>query len=116
MRSAYPSEWVKTIEKAQAMNASWYIPAHGFVDDPATMKRDLEKARKALVSVIAESKRLHDAGVPCVATKPPPGQKPVPCEAVQKANWGPDADLALRDSQQQVAILKVYEELDGKLQ
>jgi glyoxylase-like metal-dependent hydrolase (beta-lactamase superfamily II) len=115
MRTAYPSEWVKTIEKAQAMNASWYIPAHGFVDDPATMKRDLEKARKALVSVIAEAKRLHDAGVPCVVEKPQPGQKSVPCEAVKKANWGPDADLALRDSQQQTAILKVYEELDGKL-
>ena len=115
MRTAYPSEWVKTIEKAQAMNASWYIPAHGFVDDPATMKRDLEKARKALVYVIAEGKRLHDAGIPCVAQKPQPGQKAVLCEAAQQANWGPYANLALRDSQQQGAILKVYEELDGKL-
>jgi cyclase len=115
MRTAYPSEWVKTIEKAQAMNASWYIPAHGFVDDPATMKRDLEAARKALVTVIAEGKRLHDAGIPCVAEKPQPGQKPVMCAAVGKANWGADANLALRNSQQQGAILKVYEELDGKL-
>jgi len=116
MRTAYPSEWVKTIEKAQAMGATWYIPAHGFVDDPATMKRDLEGARKALVYVIAEGKRLHDAGVPCVPEKPQPGQKPVECEAVQKANWGPYRNLSLRASQQQGAILRVYEELDGKLQ
>jgi hypothetical protein len=107
---------VKTIEKAQAMDASWYIPAHGFVDDPATMKRDLEGARKALVYVIAEGKRLHDAGIPCVAHKPQQGQKAVLCEAAQQANWGPYANLALLNSQQQGAILKVYEELDGKLQ
>jgi len=116
MRTAYPSEWVKTIEKAQAMDVSWYIPAHGFVDDPATMKRDLEGARKALVYVIAEGKRLHDAGIPCVAHKPQQGQKAVLCEAAQQANWGPYANLALLNSQQQGAILKVYEELDGKLQ
>jgi glyoxylase-like metal-dependent hydrolase (beta-lactamase superfamily II) len=116
MRTAYPSEWVKTIEKAQAMHATWYIPAHGFVDDPATMKRDLEEARKALVYVIAEGKRLHDAGIPCVPEKVQPGQKPVVCEAVPKASWVPYANLALRASQQQGAILRVYEELDGKLQ
>ena len=38
------------------------------------------------------------------------------CEAAQRANWGPYANLALLNSQQQGAILKVYEELDGKLQ
>jgi cyclase len=116
MRTAYPSEWVKTIEQAQGMHATWYIPAHGFVDDPATMKRDLEEARKALVYVVAEGKRLHDAGIPCVPEKVQPGQKPVVCEAVQRASWGPYANLALRASQQQGAILRVYEELDGKLQ
>ena len=80
------------------------------------MQRDLEGARKALVYVIAEGKRLHDAGIPCVPDKPQPGQKPMPCEAVQQANWGPYANLALRASQQQGAILRVYETLDGKLQ
>src|SRR4051812_14358517 len=37
MRSAYPSEWVETIRKAQAMDVSMYVPGHGFIDDPATM-------------------------------------------------------------------------------
>ncbi len=112
MRSAYPSEWVETIKKAQAMDVSLYIPAHGFVDDPAAMKRDLEESRKALVAVIAEAKRLHDAGVPCVAG----GRGAGPCEAAQKANWGPYASWALAGSQGQVAIQRVYLELDGKLQ
>jgi glyoxylase-like metal-dependent hydrolase (beta-lactamase superfamily II) len=114
MRSAYPSEWVETIKKAQAMDVSMYIPGHGFVDDPVTMKRDLEESRKALVAVIAEAKRLHAANVPCTAT-PPAGGKPTLCEAAQKANWGPYADWALSSSQGQVAILKVYQELEGKL-
>ena len=112
MRSAFPSEWVATIKKAQAMDVSLYIAGHGFVDDPATMKKDLEESRKALVAVIAEAKRLHDANVPCVAAQ---GRGAAPCEAAQKANWGPYADWALSSSQGQVAIIKVYQELEGKL-
>lgn len=115
MRSAYPTEWVETIRKAQAMDVSMYVPGHGFIDDAATMKRDLEEARKAIVAVIAEGKRLHDAGVPCVVTPPAPGQKPVMCEAAQKADWGPYAALGLASSQAQLAVVKVYQELEGKL-
>ena len=113
MRSAYPSEWVETIKKAQAMDVSLYIPGHGFVDDPATMKKDLEESRKALVAVIAEAKRLHAANVPCAQA--PRGSQPALCEAAQKANWGPYATWALASSQGQVAILKVYQEIEGKL-
>ncbi|MHB1207163.1 MAG: MBL fold metallo-hydrolase [Rhodospirillaceae bacterium] len=115
MRSAYPSEWVETIKKAQAMDVSMYVPGHGFVDDPATMKADLAEARKALEAVIAEAKRLHAAGVPCVVTPPAPGTKPTLCEAAQKANWGPYADWALSSSQGQLAVVKVYQEIEGKL-
>jgi glyoxylase-like metal-dependent hydrolase (beta-lactamase superfamily II) len=114
MRTAYPSEWVKTIEKAQALpNVTWYIPAHGFTDDAPTMKHDLEEARKALVAVIAEAKRLHDAHVPC--EPPARGTKAPPCEAVLKANWGEYAKLGVAHSHYEPAILNVYRELDGKL-
>jgi glyoxylase-like metal-dependent hydrolase (beta-lactamase superfamily II) len=114
MRSAYPSEWVATIKKAQAMDVSMYVPGHGFIDDPATMKKDLEEARKALVAVINEAKRLHAANVPCAAPAAR-GSSPAPCEAVQKANWGPYASWALSGSQAQMAIIKVYQEIEGKL-
>jgi cyclase len=115
MRSAYPSEWVETIRKAQGMDVSMYVAGHGFVDDPATMKADLEEARKALEAVIAEAKRLHAAGVPCVVQPPAPGTKPSLCEAAQKANWGAYADWALSSSQGQLAVVKVYQEIEGKL-
>jgi glyoxylase-like metal-dependent hydrolase (beta-lactamase superfamily II) len=32
MRSAYPSEWVKTIEAAQKFDVTTFVPGHGFVD------------------------------------------------------------------------------------
>jgi len=107
MRSAYPTEWVGAIEKAQALDVSWYVPGHGFVDDPATMKRDLEQARKALVYVIAEAKRLRAAGLACESAKN--------CPAATQANWGVYGDWALRNSQGPVAIAKVYQEIDGTL-
>lgn len=109
MRTAYPSEWLQTIGKAQAMDVSWYIPGHGFVADPARMKHDLEESRQDIEYVITESKRLHAAGIPCVL------EKGTVCQAAQQAQWGPAANLPLRNSQQQAAIVRVYQELDGKL-
>jgi glyoxylase-like metal-dependent hydrolase (beta-lactamase superfamily II) len=137
MRSAFPSEWLATIRKAQSMNATWYIPGHGFVDDAKSLKTELEEYRKALQYVVTESRRLHDAKIPCAAPEPAQrggrggggagargergergagrGAAPAPCEAAQKANWGPYTDWTLRAGQAETAIRKVYEELDGKL-
>jgi hypothetical protein len=38
-----------------------------------------------------------------------------PDDARKQANWGPYKEWALSDSQDIIAIRKVYEELDGKL-
>lgn len=107
MRSAYPSEWLATIRKAQSMNAAWYVPGHGFIDEAATMRRGLEESRQAIAYVIEEAKRLRAAGEAC--------ESAANCPAAQHANWGPYADWALRSSQAPLAIWKVYRELDGKL-
>jgi glyoxylase-like metal-dependent hydrolase (beta-lactamase superfamily II) len=107
MRSAYPSEWVATLKKAQAMDVNLYIAGHGWVDDPAAMKAGLEDFRKALEYVIAEGKRLHAAKAPC--------PEPATCEAVKQIKWGPLENLALRDAQAPISLAKVYQEIDGKL-
>ena len=52
--------------------------------------------------MIAEAKRLHEAGVPVE-------------DAVKQAKWGDYASWTLASSQGPIAIRKVYEELDGKL-
>ncbi|MDF1505186.1 MBL fold metallo-hydrolase [Roseisolibacter sp. H3M3-2] len=107
MRSAYPREWVATLKKAEAMDATWYVPGHGFVDDAATLKRDLPAYRDALERVIAEAARLHAAGVPCASRDA--------CEAVAAGNWGDLKEWTLFAGQAPIAVRRVYDEIEGKL-
>jgi glyoxylase-like metal-dependent hydrolase (beta-lactamase superfamily II) len=102
MRSAYPSEWIRVIEKAQAMDVDVFVPGHGFVDSPEILREELETYRQALVAVIAEAKRLHSAGVPVE-------------EAVTQARFGELESWSLRSSQAAIAIRRVYAELNGEL-
>ena len=123
MRSAYPSEWVEMLKRAEAIDAVWNIPGHGFVDDASTLDADLTGYRRALEQVIAEATRLHRAKVPCPA--PAPAARPAaggniagprePCEAVAKGNWGELRNWTLFGSQVEVAIRRVYAELEGRL-
>ncbi|HEY9229406.1 MAG TPA: MBL fold metallo-hydrolase [Gemmatimonadaceae bacterium] len=111
MRSAFPSEWVQTVRNAEAMDATWYVPGHGFVDDAATLKKELVVYRNAMERVIAEAKRLYSAKISCA----PPATPRVTCDAAVKGEWGDLSTWTLYGSQLEVAIRKVYEELDGKL-
>ena len=40
MRSAYPSEWLRTMDRVEAMNADLYIPGHGFTESGAVRARN----------------------------------------------------------------------------
>jgi len=102
MRSAYPSEWVKTIEAAQRFDVTTFVPGHGFVDSPAVLKEELETFRKAIVKVIAEGLRLKTAGLEVEA-------------AVEQAKFGDLEGWTLRSSQGAIAIRRVFLELEGKL-
>ena len=102
MRSAYPSEWVRTIDRALAMDMTRYVPGHGFIETSAVSREELVAFRDALVGVIAEVKRLHALGL-------------TPEQAQQQANWGRYADWFLRDSQASIAIRRIYDELEGRL-
>ena len=102
MRSAFPSEWVKTIDTAMALPVDTYVPGHGFVESPAILKEELTTFRRALVQVITEGKRLHAAGVDVEA-------------AAKQAAFADLEDWTLRQSQGAIAIRRVYLELDGKL-
>jgi cyclase len=102
MRSAYPSEWVTMIERAQALDADVYVPGHGFVETPAVLEEELETYRQALVSVIGEATRLHSAGVPLD-------------DAIEQADFGPLDEWSLRSSQAPTAVRRVFAELNGEL-
>jgi cyclase len=102
MRSAFPSDWVKTVDRALAMEVSRFIPGHGFIEEPTASREELVNFRKSLVDVIAEVKRLHALGL---------SQE----DALKQANWGPYKEWFIADQQAPVAIRKVYEEIEGKL-
>lgn len=103
MRSAYPSEWVKMLDRALAMDIDIYVPGHGFVEEAKASREELVEYQQALKYVIGEVQRLHKLGLS-------------PEEARKQANWGPYKDWYLSDSQDIVAIRKVYEEIEGKLE
>jgi glyoxylase-like metal-dependent hydrolase (beta-lactamase superfamily II) len=102
MRSAYPSEWMQVFKKLDKIDARYVIPGHGFVDDPKTLKEELKAYEKSTEAVIAEAKRLHDAGVPVE-------------QAVKQANWGEYQSWSGAASQGPIVVRRVYDELDGKL-
>ena len=102
MRSAYPSEWLKALDKAEAMNANIYIAGHGFTETGPVSREELREYHQAMTAVIAEATRLHKAGVPVE-------------DAIKQANWGVYASWTLASSQGPIAVRKVYLELDGAL-
>jgi glyoxylase-like metal-dependent hydrolase (beta-lactamase superfamily II) len=102
MRSAYPREWMATVDRALAMNVDHFIPGHGFIEIPAVSREELVTFRESLRAVIAEAERLHAAGVPVE-------------EAVKQAQWGEYGGWFLADQQGLIAVRRVYLERDGKL-
>lgn len=102
MRSAYPSEWLKALDRAEKMDVNLYIPGHGFTEKAAVSKEELHEYHKALQAVIDEATRLYKAGVPVD-------------QAVKEANWGEYGSWTLARSQGPIAVRKVYQELSGNL-
>ncbi len=102
MRSAYPSEWLHALDRAEAIDANLYIAGHGFTETAAVSKEELHNYHQALQAVVAEATRLYKAGVPVD-------------QAIKDANWGEYGSWTLAASQGPIAIRKVYEELSGKL-
>ena len=102
MRTAYPSDWLKALDRAEAMDVDLYIPGHGFTETGPVSKEELRAYHKALAAVIAEATRLHKAKVPVD-------------DAIKQAKWGEYASWTLAASQGPIAVRRVYDELDGKL-
>jgi glyoxylase-like metal-dependent hydrolase (beta-lactamase superfamily II) len=102
MANSAPSEWLRTLDRAEAMDVRVFVPAHGFVDPPAVLNEEERNFHRALERVIAEGKRLHDAGVPVD-------------QAAAQADFGEFADWTRRDANAASALRRVYMELDGEL-
>ena len=62
MANGYPIEWVAALKKAEQMDVSYFVPAHGFVDNAWVMQEEERNFRLALERIVSEGTRLHDAG------------------------------------------------------
>ena len=102
MRSAYPSEWLRTVDRALAMDVTRFVPGHGFIEEPVASREELVAFRDAIAYVVGEVKRLHALGLSAE-------------DAAKQANWGPYTDWFIREQQAPIAVRKIYEEIEGKL-
>jgi glyoxylase-like metal-dependent hydrolase (beta-lactamase superfamily II) len=102
LRSAYPSEWVRTIERALALDVQRYVPGHGFIEEPDVSRQELVAFKDALAAVIAEARRLH-------------ALKLSEEEAVRQANWGAYTGWFLSEQQAPIAIRRIFAEIEGRL-
>jgi glyoxylase-like metal-dependent hydrolase (beta-lactamase superfamily II) len=102
MRSAYPTDWVRTIDRALAMDVRRYVPGHGFIEEPTVSRQELIAFRDALLAVTAEARRLHALGFSVD-------------DAVRTANWGQYRDWFLAEQQAPIALRRVYDEIEGRI-
>jgi glyoxylase-like metal-dependent hydrolase (beta-lactamase superfamily II) len=100
--TGYPSEWVATLKKAEAMKARSYIPGHGFIDSREILNEELVKYRGAVERVVSEGTRLHNAGTPID-------------NVFATLNLGEYGYWTRSYNNGFPAIRRVYLELDGKL-
>jgi hypothetical protein len=84
------------------MDVDYFVPGHGFIEEPRASREELVAFRDALNNVIGEVKRLHALGLSAEA-------------AAAQANWGPYSDWFIREQQAPIAVRKIYEEIEGKL-
>lgn len=103
MANGFPSEWLDVLDAALKLDANVFVPAHGLIATPPTTTRaGVSAYREAIAQVVAEGRRLHDAGVPVAA-------------AAAQAQFGTFAALHRFTENVGGAIGRVYQELDGTL-
>jgi cyclase len=102
MANGYPSEWVAALKKAEQMDVSYFVPAHGFVDSAAVMREEERNYRLALERIVAEGTRLHDAGTSI-------DNAPAAARLEPFDGWTRAANNAF------AGLKRVYLQLDGQL-
>src|SRR5689334_8152021 len=102
MANGYPSEWVATLRKSEALDPIWYVPAHGFVDAAAVLKEEERNYRLAIEKIIAEGTRLHAANTPAE-------------NAAATARLEPYDGWTRAANNATSALQRVYKEIDGTL-
>jgi glyoxylase-like metal-dependent hydrolase (beta-lactamase superfamily II) len=104
LANGYPTEWIAALQKAEALAADVYVPAHAAmsVGRLITSRDEVRVCRQALERVVAEGRRLHDAKVPVDA-------------AAASASFGDIANWTRAAENAPGALKRVYMEIDKEL-
>ncbi len=102
MANGYPTEWVTALGKAERMDVDYFVPAHGFVDSAAVMREEERNYHLALERIIAEGRRLHDAGTSIE-------------NAAAAARFEPYDGWTRAANNAFAGLKRVYMEIDGQL-
>jgi glyoxylase-like metal-dependent hydrolase (beta-lactamase superfamily II) len=105
LRRGFPTEWVEALKKVEQIDAEWFIPGHGFIDDARTMKEEVTEFRKAMEKVVSETKRLYKPGATAEQI----------AEAFKQANFAPYSSWTYYGTMGLPAFTRAWDELDGKL-
>ncbi len=102
LRTGFAAEWIAALEQAEAMDVSYYVPGHGFVDDAETLADDVPEFRMAIEAVLAEATRLYD----------PEGTAEA---AFGEADFGDAAERGTFGLFAPLAFARVWEEVAGNI-
>ena len=102
MANGYPTEWVTALKKAEQMDVSYFVCAHGFIDSPTVMREEELNFRLALERIISEGTRLHNAKTPIE-------------NATAGARFEPYDGWTRAANNAYAALARVYAEIDGQL-
>lgn len=101
-RTAYPGEWLDVMTRAEALDAKFLIPGHGFIDDANTLAAEWRAYRHHLTYVLDEVRRLHALGHSVD-------------ETIELADFGEYSTWSGAESQGPIGIRRIYAELNGEL-
>lgn len=103
MANGYPREWIDALRRAEAIDAAIVVSAHGRIGAPLSVgMATLTDYRMAVERVVAEGRRLREAGVPA-------GEAASRAELGAFRDWWRAADNAAG------ALRRVYADLEGTL-
>lgn len=101
-RTAFPGEWLLTMDRAEALYPAMFIPGHGFVDEKKILREEWFVYKNHLQVVYSQVRRLQSEGYSVD-------------EAIEQASFGEYGDWSGADFQSPMEIRRIDAEINDEL-